>query len=117
MVPLRDLQDDYYDFDERNFCLVGRRRHHKYQLGDPIHIQIAKANLEKKQLDFTITDNKSDKTIDGSPAKTIDEKTENHHSSKSAHNRYKKGKEKGGNSKTGKKKNKSFKKNTKRNEK
>ncbi len=117
MVPLRDLQDDYYDFDERNFCLVGRRRHHKYQLGDPIHIQIAKANLEKKQLDFTITDNKSDKTIDGSSAKTIDEKTVNHHSSKSAHNRYKKGKEKGENSKTGKKKNKSFKKNTKRNEK
>jgi len=55
MVPMRDLDDDYYDFDERNFCLVGRRHHHKYQLGDPVRIKVAKANLEKKQLDFTIT--------------------------------------------------------------
>jgi len=56
MVPMRDLDDDYYDFDERNYCLVGRRRHHKYQLGDVIRIQVAKANLEKKQLDFTIVE-------------------------------------------------------------
>lgn len=54
MIPMRDLDDDYYDFDERNFCLVGRRHHHKYQLGDAIRIKVAKANLEKKQLDFTI---------------------------------------------------------------
>ena len=54
MVPMRDLDDDYYDFDERNYCLVGRRRHHRYQLGDPIRIKVARANLEKKQLDFTI---------------------------------------------------------------
>ena len=54
MVPMRDLDDDYYDFDEKNYCLVGRRRHHKYQLGDPIRIRVAQANLEKRQLDFTI---------------------------------------------------------------
>lgn len=54
MVPMRDLDDDYYDFDERNYCLVGRRHHHKYQLGDPIRIKVAKANIEKRQLDFTI---------------------------------------------------------------
>lgn len=54
MVPMRDLDDDFYDFDEKNFVLRGRRRHHKYQLGDPIRIQVAKANLEKRQLDFTI---------------------------------------------------------------
>ncbi len=56
MVPLRDLKGDYYDFDERNYCLVGRRHHSKYQLGDPIRIQVAKANMEKKQLDFSIAD-------------------------------------------------------------
>ena len=56
MIPMRDLDDDYYEFDERNFCLVGRRRHHKYQLGDAIRIQVAKANLEKKQLDFTLSE-------------------------------------------------------------
>lgn len=53
MVPMRDLDDDYYDFDERNYCLVGRRHHHKYQLGDPVKIKVARANVEKKQLDFT----------------------------------------------------------------
>ena len=56
MIPMHDLGDDYYDFDERNFCLIGRRHHHKYQLGDAIRIQVAKANLEKKQLDFTVAE-------------------------------------------------------------
>ena len=56
MVPMRDLDDDYYDFDERNYCLVGRRHHHKYQLGDPIRITVARANIEKRQLDFSLAD-------------------------------------------------------------
>ena len=57
MVPMRDLDDDYYEFDERNFCLVGRRRHHRYQLGDAVRIQVARTNLDKKQLDFTLVEN------------------------------------------------------------
>ncbi len=56
MVPMRDLDDDYYEFDEKNFLLRGRRRHHKYQLGDAIRIKVAKANLEKRQLDFVLAD-------------------------------------------------------------
>ena len=54
MVPMHDLDDDYYDFDERNYCLVGRRRRHRYQLGDAIRIKVAKANVEKRQLDFIL---------------------------------------------------------------
>ena len=54
LVSMRDLDDDYYDFDERNYCLVGRRHHHKYQLGDPIRIKVASTNLEKKQIDFVL---------------------------------------------------------------
>ncbi len=54
MVPMRDLDDDYYEFDERNYILIGRRRHHKYQLGDALRIKVAGANLEKRQLDFTL---------------------------------------------------------------
>ena len=53
MIPMRDLSDDYYEFDERNFCLRGRRHHHRYQLGDAIEIQVAGANLEKRQLAFS----------------------------------------------------------------
>ena len=56
MVPMRDLDDDYYDFDEKNYCLVGRRHHHKYQLGDPIRIKVARANLEKRQLYFALAE-------------------------------------------------------------
>ena len=59
MIPMRDLDDDYYDFDERNFCLVGRRRRHRYQLGDAIHIRVASANIEKRQLDFSIVAKKN----------------------------------------------------------
>lgn len=56
MVSMRDLGDDYYDFDEKNYCLIGRRRHHKYQLGDAVRIKVLKANLEKRQLDFVLAD-------------------------------------------------------------
>ena len=54
MIPIRDLDDDYYSFDDKNYCLMGRRFHKKYQLGDEITVKVAKANLDKKQLDFVI---------------------------------------------------------------
>lgn len=56
MVPMRDLGDDYYDFDEKNYCLIGRRHHKKFSLGDPVTIKVARANLEKKQLDFALVE-------------------------------------------------------------
>jgi ribonuclease R len=56
MVPMRDLDDDYYEFDEKNYCLIGRRHHHKYQLGDFIRIKVARANIEKRQLDFSLAE-------------------------------------------------------------
>ena len=54
MVPVRLLDDDYYDFDEKNYCLVGRRYHHQYNLGDSVKIRVEKADLERKQLDFSL---------------------------------------------------------------
>lgn len=56
MVPLRDLDDDYYEFDERNYCLWGRKYHHRYSLGDAVKVKVAKANLEKKQLDYALVE-------------------------------------------------------------
>ncbi len=56
LVGMHDLDGDYYDFDERNYCLVGRRHHGKYQLGDAIRIKVARANVEKRQLDFILAD-------------------------------------------------------------
>lgn len=58
MVPMRDLGDDYYEFDEKNYCLIGRKRHQKFSLGDTVQIKVARANLEKKQLDFVLADDK-----------------------------------------------------------
>lgn len=56
MIPMRDLGDDFYEFDEKNYCLIGRRHHQKFSLGDPLKIKVARANLEKKQLDFVLAD-------------------------------------------------------------
>jgi ribonuclease R len=56
LVGMHDLDSDYYEFDERNYCLVGRRHHRKYQLGDAIRIKVARANIEKRQLDFVLAD-------------------------------------------------------------
>ncbi|MCQ2205812.1 MAG: ribonuclease R [Bacteroidaceae bacterium] len=52
MVALRDIEGDYYDFDAKNLCLTGRRQHHKLALGDRVRIRVARANLEKRQLDY-----------------------------------------------------------------
>ena len=54
MIPMRDLDDDYYEFDEKNYCLRGRRKNHTYSLGVAITVKVARANLEKKQLDFAL---------------------------------------------------------------
>jgi len=54
MVPLHELTDDFYQFDEKNYCITGRRSRRRYQLGDEVEIEILRANLEKKQLDFKI---------------------------------------------------------------
>ncbi len=54
LVAMRDLNDDYYEYDDKNYCLRGRRMGNKYQLGDPVRIRVRRANLEKKQLDFVL---------------------------------------------------------------
>ena len=56
LVGMHDLDGDYYEFDEKNCQLVGRRHHGKYQLGDAIRIKVARANVERRQLDFILAD-------------------------------------------------------------
>ena len=56
MIPMRELDDDFYDFDEKAYCLTGRRFRKKYSLGDPIRIKVVRANLERKQLDFSLVE-------------------------------------------------------------
>ena len=68
LVPVRDLADDYYDLDAKNYTLVGRTHNNKYRLGDKVRVQVARADLPKKQLDFVIFDEKN-------PPRTLDSLT------------------------------------------
>ncbi len=58
MIPIRDLDDDFYTFDEKEYRLIGRKHKHTFQLGDEVVVRIAKANLDKKQLDFELIEKK-----------------------------------------------------------
>ena len=62
LVPMRDLADDFYDFDDKNYCIRGRRRGAVYRLGDNVRIRVANANLDKKQLDFIVVDSAARQT-------------------------------------------------------
>jgi ribonuclease R len=54
MIRLRDLNDDFYVLDEKNYCIIGQRRKKKYQLGDEVRILVKKVDLNKRQIDFTL---------------------------------------------------------------
>ena len=68
LVPVRELQDDYYDYDEKNFCLIGRKYHNTYTLGDIVKVKVARADLERKQLDFFLVQD------EGNPNKPLSER-------------------------------------------
>lgn len=68
LVPVRDLADDYYDFDDKNYCLIGRNHGNRYTLGDRVRVQVARADLERKQLDFALIDDK------GNPNKPLEQR-------------------------------------------
>lgn len=56
LIPMRELDDDFYEFDEKSYCIRGRRTKREYRLGDEIEIKVVRANLERKQLDFAIVE-------------------------------------------------------------
>ena len=54
MIPIRSLGGDYFEFDEKNYCLIGQRTRKRYRLGDHLKIKVARCNLEKKQMDYEL---------------------------------------------------------------
>lgn len=54
LVPMRSLTNDFYIYDEANYCLIGRRTNQKYTIGDKVTVKVATANLEKRQIDFEL---------------------------------------------------------------
>jgi ribonuclease R len=56
MIPIRTLAGDYFEFDEKNYRIVGRKTKRTYRLGDPVRVQVAKCNLERKQMDYELVE-------------------------------------------------------------
>ena len=56
MVALRDIRSDFFELDEANYRLVGRRTHRIYSLGDKVRIKVANANLEQRTLDYELVE-------------------------------------------------------------
>lgn len=54
MIRLKDIDDDFYTFDEEQFCIIGQVSGARYQLGDGVTVKVKSVNLVKKQIDFTM---------------------------------------------------------------
>lgn len=64
MIPIAELDDDFYIFDEKNYALVGRHTHKRYQLGEKINVKVWRTNLERKQLDFRLAKTKESEVFE-----------------------------------------------------
>ncbi|MDA3816426.1 MAG: S1 RNA-binding domain-containing protein, partial [Prolixibacteraceae bacterium] len=60
LVSMRDLTDDFYFFDEKNYCITGMHSNKTYQLGADIKVEVARTNIEKKQIDFKLVEDEND---------------------------------------------------------
>jgi ribonuclease R len=56
MIPLRGLAGDFYEYEEDNYCIRGRRTGKKYQMGDPVRVEVARVNLARKQIDMSLAE-------------------------------------------------------------
>ncbi|KQC30638.1 ribonuclease R [Flagellimonas eckloniae] len=54
MVRIRDIKDDYYVFDDRQFAIIGERSKRMYQLGDEVYVMVKNTDLVKRHLDFSL---------------------------------------------------------------
>ena len=54
MIRLRDITDDFYTLDEKNYAIIGQRKKKVYQLGDEVRIKVKNVDLTKKQIDFSL---------------------------------------------------------------
>ena len=57
LVHMTTLKDDYYDYVENRYALVGNHHHRSYQLGDTVEVILVRASVEEKALDFVVKDN------------------------------------------------------------
>lgn len=56
MIRMADMDDDYYEFDERNYCIVGRRNHKRFTLGDKLMVRVKKTDIDKRLIDLVFAE-------------------------------------------------------------
>ena len=56
LIPIRTLGGDFFEFDEKNFSLIGQKTHKRFRLGDTVKIKVTHCNLDKKQMDFALVE-------------------------------------------------------------
>ena len=56
MIHIRNLTDDFYEYDEDNYCITGKHSKRRFQLGDQVKIKVLRANLPKKQVDYVLAE-------------------------------------------------------------
>ena len=54
LIRVRDMEDDYYVYDEKRYQMVGRRTKKRYRLGDKVKIQVIRVDPEERQIDFRL---------------------------------------------------------------
>ncbi len=52
MVRLAEMKDDYYVFDEKNYCMIGKGSNRRYRLGDKVKVKLTRADVKERMLDF-----------------------------------------------------------------
>ena len=66
LIRMADMDDDYYEFDERNYCIVGRRNHKRFTLGDKLMVRVKKTDIDKRLIDLIFADTQL--TVNKAPA-------------------------------------------------
>ncbi len=56
MIRLSDMSDDFYEFDEKNYRLIGRRKRKVFTLGDKVNVRVKKTDIDKRLIDLVFAD-------------------------------------------------------------
>ncbi|MBS4029057.1 MAG: ribonuclease R [Ignavibacteriales bacterium] len=54
MIRLRDLDDDYYVYDEKNYCIIGKRMKKRYRMGDKVNVKVIRVDSVERRMDFAL---------------------------------------------------------------
>jgi ribonuclease R len=89
MIRMADMDDDYYEFDERNYCITGRRNHKRFTLGDKVLVRVKKTDIDKRLIDLVFAETQQKANKAPAPKKYVSEEDDDLHFPDSLSNRSK----------------------------